>query len=73
MRAILLGTAPIQSQRMLIERKAAFLGDQMLALLDLFIKKLFHPPAIEANQMVMMRTMVELKDRFSGLEMIAAQ
>ena len=58
---------------MLGNRKAALGGDEMLALFDFGIIKLFNLAAIEADQVVMVTALVEFKDRLAAFEVIAVQ
>lgn len=53
--------------------ESAFQRDLLLAFFNFLVKELFDLSAIEANQMVVMRSLVELEDRLAGLEMIAVQ
>lgn len=53
--------------------KAALGGDQVLALLDFRIVKFFNFPAIDADQMVMVRTLVQLKYSLTCFEVITVQ
>jgi len=53
--------------------KATFLRNFMLALLDFFVIEFLDPSAIEANQVIVMRTGIEFKYGFAGLKMITMQ
>lgn len=50
---------------MLGKLEPSLLGDTVLTFFNFIIKKLFHQPAIEANQMIMMRALVEFEDRLA--------
>jgi hypothetical protein len=58
---------------MLFQLKALGFGHGSLAFFNLRIVKLFHPPAIETNQMIMVRTFIELIDCFAALEITARE
>lgn len=45
----------------------------LLALFDFVIKELFDPPAIEADEMVVVRAFVQLEHRLACLEMISME
>lgn len=47
--------------------------DLLLTLLNLFVEKLFHPAAIEADKMVVVRTLIEFEHGLAGFKMIAMQ
>ena len=53
--------------------KAALGGDLVLAGLDFLVEELFHAPAIEANQMIVVGAFVELENRLARLKMIAVK
>jgi hypothetical protein len=48
-------------------------GDLVLARFDLLVEELFHPAAIEADQVVVVRAGVQLEDRLAGFKVIAVQ
>ena len=54
---------------MLLQVKAAFRGNAPLPLLDLRVDKFLHVPAVYADEVIVVRTFVELKDRAARLEM----
>lgn len=62
MRAVHLGTVPIECQRMLRNIETALAGDVVLALLDFLIVEFLDPAAFEADQMIMMRAFIEFED-----------
>src|SRR5262249_46072822 len=53
------------------DREAELGGDRGLALFDTGIHELFHAPAVETHDVVMVRALVELEDRHAILEMMA--
>lgn len=53
--------------------KPVFLRNADLAFFDFFIEKLFYLAAIEANQMVVVRTFVQLEHGLAGFKVIALQ
>ncbi len=63
----------VQGQRVLGNIETALQRDLVLALLDLFVVELFHPSAIQADQMVVMRTGIEFKYGLAGFEMVTVQ
>lgn len=73
MRTIRLVAMSIEGQCVFGNVEAALFGDSLLPFLDLVIEKLFHPPAIEAYEMIVVRTRIEFEHGLSGLEMIAVQ
>lgn len=58
---------------MILERKAAILGDAVLAPLDFRIMELFYPTALKADQMVVVLAFIELVDRLARLEIVALE
>lgn len=72
-RAVGLDAIRIQRERMIMQRESAFAGDAILAALDLRIVEFLHAPALKAYQMVVVRPLVELEHRLSGLEVMALQ
>ena len=73
MRTIILHAITVQSERVLGELETSLLGDSVLTFFNLVVEKLFHQPAIQTYQMVMMRAFVELENRLAGLEMVTTQ
>ena len=49
--------------------KTLLAGNPTLTILDLGIAELLHPAAVQADQMIVMGSLVELKDRLTGLKM----
>ena len=58
---------------MVIHRKTALLRNANLSLFDLRVIKLFDPTALQANQMIVMTTFVEFKNRFTRFKMMTLQ
>lgn len=58
---------------MVLKLKTTFSGNALLTFLDLRIVKLFDMTTGHADQMVVMATLLKLKNRFTGLEMTARQ
>lgn len=58
---------------MLVQAKAAFLGDLALPLLDLGVVELLHTAALHAQQVVVVAALVELIDRLFVVEMMSDQ
>ena len=53
--------------------KTVLFSDTYLALFDFRIKKLFDLAAIQANQMVMVRTFIQFEHGLAGFKVIALQ
>lgn len=66
-------TIHIQRQGVILHRKASFLGDLFLAFFDDRIMKLFHPTALQTDQMVVMFPLIEFINGLGGLEMAPGQ
>jgi len=60
-------------QRMLLYAEAAIPGDLGLASLDFRIVEFLDVSALDAHEMVVVIALIELEDRFAGLEMMANQ
>lgn len=58
---------------MLGNAKSSFLGDFVLTPLDLLVVELFDVAAVQTNQMIVMRTLVEFKHSLTGFKMVAMQ
>lgn len=58
---------------MILKEEAALLGDGLLALLNLGIKKLLDAAAHDTHEVVVVRALVEFKNRLAVVEMIARQ
>ena len=63
----------VQSQGMIGDGETALFRNFVLAPLDFLIKEFLDPPAIQANQMIVMGAGVEFKYRLAGFKMIAVQ
>ena len=68
---------PIHSEGVLLEGKAQGFGDFLLAPLNCGINKFLYVPTVKANEMVVVRTLIEFINRpaiaFAGLKMTAEQ
>ncbi len=53
--------------------KTALFGDRMLAQFNFFIEEFFDQATVEADQMVVVRALVQFKNGLAGLEMIPVQ
>ena len=53
--------------------KSLLASNPTLTILDLGIAKFLHPAAVQADQMIVMGPLVELKDRLTGLKMAARE
>lgn len=73
MRTLVFGATRIQRQRVLFEREAFGLSHGGLPFFNLGVVKLFHPPAVEADQMVVVRAFVQLIHRFTTLKIAARE
>ena len=56
---------------MIVQRKAALVGDAMLTPFDLGVVELLDTPALQAHEVIMVRTLVEFEYRLAGFEIIA--
>ncbi len=63
---------PIEYQRVIADFVAQPLGDGLLALFDTAVHELFDGPTVHTDDMIMMRTMIELENRDAALEMMAS-
>ena len=63
----------IERQGMVDNIKTVILRNFHLTLLDFGVEELFDLATIQTDQMVVMRTFIELKDSFASLEMITLQ
>ena len=68
-----LGAVSVQRQGMFGDIETALVGYLLLAPFDFVIEEFLDPAAIEADEMVMMRPLVEFEYRLAGFEMIAMQ
>jgi len=73
MRAILPQTIRVQIERVILDGEPTLPGDALLALFDLGVKELFHPTALQADQMVVVLALVELKHGLAGFEIVTFQ
>ena len=58
---------------MLGQGEALFLGDGPLTLLDLAVAEFFDQAAVQADQMIMVAALIELKHRLARFKMAAGQ
>ena len=49
---VVLGAVDVEMQGMVVNRKAAFLGNALLAFFDLGIEKLLHLAALQADEVI---------------------
>jgi len=68
---IFLGAVGVYMQRMIVNLEAALGGDFILALFDFGVVELLDPPALDADQMIVMAAPVELEYRLAGFEVMA--
>ena len=52
-------------------REATFFGDFILAFFDFSIEKFFHPPALQANQMIVVAALIEFEHGFAAFKEMA--
>jgi hypothetical protein len=75
--AVFLLAMPVHGKGVLLEGKTQGFGDFLLPPLNRSIDKFLYVPTVKANQVVMMRTLIELINRptipFTGLKMAAQQ
>ena len=58
---------------MIVYVEATVFSNFRLAALDLRVIKLFHAPALQAHQVVVVRAFIQLKNRFAAFKMMAHQ
>lgn len=63
----------VQAQCMVGDFKAFGACNAVLAFFNLFVKKLFHPTAVKANQVVVVLSLVEFIHRFATFELTAGE
>jgi len=73
MRALLPQTIRVQVKRVILDGKPALPGDVLLALFDFGIVELFHPTALQTDQMVVVFALVEFKHGLAGFKIMALQ
>src|SRR3954468_4173601 len=71
--AVFLRAVRVQGQRMAVELEPTLAGDLVLALLDLGVVELFHAPALQAHEMVVVPALVQLEHRLAGFEILPRQ
>jgi hypothetical protein len=62
----------VQAQRVVCDLKALGACDVVLTAFDFGIEELFHPTAVQTNQMVVVLPLVELIDGFAAFKLAAA-
>ena len=67
---LLVGTARpvavgVQVERVVGNREATLLGDALLAFLDLRVVELLDAPALQANEVIVVVSLVQLEDRLA--------
>ena len=63
----------IQRECMIGKLKTLLAGNPTLTILDLGIAELLHPAAVQADQVIVMGSFVEFKDRLTRLKMAARE
>lgn len=58
---------------MLGDIKTALLGDVLLAFLDFIVEKFLDTTAVKADQMVVVRSFIQLEYRLAGFKMVSMQ
>ena len=71
MRARILGAAPVHRERVLLECESAFLGNEFLAAFDLGVEEFLDASAIQAHQVVVVMSLVELENGLAGFKVAA--
>src|SRR5262245_33579314 len=71
--AVLLDAVGVERERVAVQVEAALLGDLGLAALDLGVVELLDPPALHADQVVVVAALVQLEHRLAGLEVLARE
>jgi len=73
MRALLPQTVRVQIKRVILDSESALLGDELLALFDFSIAEFFHPAALQADQVVVVFALVELKHGLARFKIVTLQ
>ncbi len=73
MRAPRFGAIGVQMERVLADFEAALARDPYLPFFDLGVVEFLDAPALQAHEMVVMRTLIQLEYGFAGFEMMADQ
>src|ERR1700704_5877006 len=66
-RAVRLYAIGVQVELVVVDLEATLLRHLVLAFLDLGVVELFHPPALQANEVVVVPALVQLVDRLAAL------
>ena len=67
------GAIGVQMKRVFADFEAALAGYLDLPFFDLGVVEFLNAPALQTNEMVVMRALVQLENRFAGFEMMADQ
>ena len=73
MRAIRIVAVGIKVERVFPNREAAFFRNAVLALFYGGVEELFHPAALQADQMVMVLPFIQFENRLAGFKMMTLQ
>src|SRR5512147_1122182 len=71
--AVLFDAVGVELKRMLVDGETAILGDFHLAPLDLGIDEFLHLTALQANQVIVVASLVQLENSLARLEMVTDQ
>jgi hypothetical protein len=71
MRAVFLRARTVKCERMLLEPETALLGNGLLTVLDFGVEEFLDEPAIDTDEVVVVRPFVQLKNRFTRFEVAA--
>ena len=71
--AVRLGATGVEAKGVVGDGKAFGFGDRVLAFFDFGVVKLFDLAAVQADQMVVVFALVQLKHRFTALKLAALQ
>src|SRR5271169_686068 len=70
-RAIRFAAVSVQDERVIADLEAQPLRHRLLPLLDAAVHELFHAAAVNTDDMIVMRALIELEHRHAALEMMA--
>src|SRR5512134_1380474 len=68
--AVLAHAAAVQGECVIGDLEAEALGDLLLPVFDAVVRELFHAPAVDAHDVVVMRPLVQLEDGRAALEVV---
>src|ERR1700754_3024812 len=73
MRAVFLRARTVQCERMFLKPETALLRDSLLAVLDFGVEEFLDDTAIDADEVIVVRSFVQLKNRLARFEIAARE